>query len=79
MQQKQAMAKVGQQVSQEQNKSLADLLDKFTKNLESFAAKYKDEIKYNPDFREKFYKMCIEIGVDPLASISLWGKNSNLS
>ncbi|MCQ2818403.1 MAG: EAP30/Vps36 family vacuolar-sorting protein [archaeon] len=79
MQQRAAMSKVGQQVNQEQQKSLAEQLDTFTKNLEAFAAKYKDEIKFNPDFREKFYKMCIEIGVDPLASISLWGKNSNLA
>lgn len=79
MQQKQAMTRVGQQIREEQNQNLAQQLNDFTKNLEEFAAKHNDEIKYNPDFREKFYKMCMEIGVDPLASISLWSKKSNLT
>ena len=51
----------------------------FTKNLESFASKYKNEIQFNPEFREKFYTMCIEIGIDPLAFVSLFSKNLNLT
>ena len=66
-------------IAEEQTKSLTEQLTNFSKNLELFANKYKDEIKYNADFREKFYTMCIEIGVDPLASISLWSKNLNLA
>ena len=66
-------------VAEEQMKSLTEQLQSFSNNLEQFAKTYKDEIKYNADFREKFYTMCIEIGVDPLASISLWSKNLNLT
>ena len=66
-------------IAEEQTKSLTEQLQSFSNNLELFANKYKDEIKYNSDFREKFYTMCIEIGVDPLASISLWSKNLNLA
>ena len=29
--------------------------------------KHRDEIKYNQSFREEFYIMCQELGVDPLA------------
>ena len=77
--QQQGVAAIGQQMQMEKEKSLSQQLEAFTKNLEAFAQKYKDEIKFNPDFREKFYLMCIEIGVDPLASISLWSKNLNLA
>jgi ESCRT-II complex subunit VPS22 len=73
------MSKMGQQLEKEVNVKLSQQLESFSKNLELFANKYKDEIRYNPDFREKFYSMCSEIGVDPLASISLWSKNLNLT
>ena len=78
-QKKKIEKKAVQEINEEQGKKLTEQLDDFTKNLEQFATKYKDEIQYNPDFREKFYTMCIEIGVDPLASISLWSKNLNLA
>ena len=77
--QQQNAGQLSLQIQKEQEQKLSQQLEAFTKNLEEFAKKYKDEIKYNPDFREKFYLMCIEIGVDPLASISLWGKNLNLA
>ena len=76
---KEIIHKANQEITVEQNKKLAEQLAEFTKNLEEFAKKYKNEIQFNPDFREKFYTMCIEIGVDPLASISLWSKTLNLS
>ena len=79
MKKKQIIQKQSKEISEEQNKTLAEQLATFTKNLESFATKYKDEIQFNPDFREQFYTMCLEIGVDPLASISLWSKTLNLS
>ena len=63
----------------ESNKRLTEQMAEFTKNLESFASKYKNEIQFNPEFREKFYTMCIEIGIDPLASVSLFSKNLNLT
>lgn len=76
---KQAYALKAQQNQAQDQQTLTQLLQTITKNLEDFATKYKDDIKYNSDFREKFYKMCIEIGVDPLASISSWGKEANLA
>ena len=76
---KEIIHKANQEITVEQNKKLAEHLAEFTRNLEEFAKKYKNEIQFNPDFREKFYTMCIEIGVDPLASISLWSKTLNLS
>ena len=79
MKKKQIIQKQNKEISEEQNNTLAEQLATFTKNLENFATKYKDEIQVNPDFREQFYTMCLEIGVDPLASISLWSKTLNLS
>ena len=76
---KQVIQKKNEEIKEEQNQKLTELLASFTKNLEEFAKKYKNEIQFNPDFREKFYTMCLEIGVDPLASISLWSKALNLS
>ena len=76
---KQIIQQQNKQISEETNKKLTEQLTAFTKNLEDFAKKYKDEIQFNPDFREQFYTMCLEIGVDPLASISLWSKALNLS
>lgn len=43
-------------------------MEKFRENLEEFAAKHKNEIKKNPQFRKQFQEMCASIGVDPLAS-----------
>jgi len=76
---KQVIQTQNKRIAEEQNEKLAEHLASFTKNLEEFAQKYKNEIQFNPDFREQFYKMCLEIGVDPLASISLWSKTLNLS
>ena len=76
---KQVIQKKNEEIKEEQNQKLTELLASFTKNLEEFAKKYKNEIQFNPDFREKFYTLCLEIGVDPLASISLWSKALNLS
>ena len=76
---KQVIQQKNKEMSEEQNQKLAEQLATFTKNLEEFAKKYKNEIQFNPEFREQFYTMCLEIGVDPLASISLWSKTLNLS
>lgn len=73
------MAKIGGEVEKESLAKLKDLLTNFSQNLEAFAAKYKDEIRYNPEFRKDFYIMCMELGVDPLSSTTIWNKNLNLS
>ena len=72
-------AKIGEQFEKESLIKLKAQLDSFSSNLEAFAMKYKDEIKYNPDFREKFSIMCQELGVDPLSSTTIWNKNLNLT
>lgn len=72
-------AKMGEQIEKESLVKLKEQMESFSNNLDKFANKYKDEIKYNPDFREKFYMMCKELGVDPLSSTTLWNKNLNLT
>ena len=47
-------------------------LDTFRSNLEEFAAKHKNEIKKNAEFRQHFQQMCARIGVDPLACKYIW-------
>ena len=42
-------------------------MEVFKGYLEDFAAKHKDEIKKDSDFRVQFQEMCASIGVDPLA------------
>ena len=78
-QKKKVIQQQNKEITQETNQKLTEQLAAFTTNLEQFAQKYKNEIQFNPDFREQFYTMCLEIGVDPLASISLWSKALNLS
>ena len=60
-------------------KNLTEQLQTFTSNLESFSKQYKDNIKFNPTLKEQFYTMCVEIGEDPLTSLSLWNKELNLT
>jgi ESCRT-II complex subunit VPS22 len=72
-------AKIGEKVEKESMEKLKSQLDSFSRNLEKFSEKYRNEIKYNPDFREKFYIMCKELGVDPLSSTTIWNKNLNLT
>nr|CAG4637197.1 EOG090X09XM [Ceriodaphnia reticulata]SVE73072.1 EOG090X09XM [Ceriodaphnia reticulata] len=47
---------------------MTNQMEKFRSNLETFAAKHRNEIKKNPAFRKQFQEMCASIGVDPLAS-----------
>ncbi len=74
-----AMIKTGQKLEQDSFEQIKEQLKAFSQKLEEFGNKYKTEIRFNPDFREKFYVMCKEIGVDPLSSTSLWNKNLNLT
>jgi len=39
----------------------------FKEQLETFAKKYKNDIKKDETFRQNFQSMCTSIGVDPLA------------
>lgn len=42
-------------------------MESFKGYLEDFAAKHKDQIKKDAEFRVAFQEMCSTIGVDPLA------------
>ena len=56
------------EISQNELSQLTQQIEKFKKNLDEFAFKYKDEIKKDAHFRKQFQDMCANIGVDPLAS-----------
>ena len=73
------LKKAGELLQKQNTESLLELLQAFSTNLENFAEKYQKEIQFSPDFREKFYSLCMEIGVDPLASVSTWNKKLNLT
>lgn len=50
---------------------MAKQMEMFKVNLEEFAAKHKDDIRKDPEFRVSFQEMCASIGVDPLACKSV--------
>ncbi|XP_047493278.1 vacuolar-sorting protein SNF8-like isoform X2 [Penaeus chinensis] len=58
----------GSEIQENQLEQMTLQMEKFRENLEDFAAKHKNEIKKNPQFRKQFQEMCASIGVDPLAS-----------
>jgi len=58
----------GSEIHENQLEQMTTQMEKFRENLEEFAAKHKNEIKKNPQFRKQFQEMCASIGVDPLAS-----------
>jgi ESCRT-II complex subunit VPS22 len=58
----------GNVIQENQLEQMTKQLAVFQTNLEEFAAKHKNEIKRNPEFRKQFQEMCASIGVDPLAS-----------
>lgn len=41
---------------------------RFKESLESFALAHRDDIRRDPEFRQRFHAMCAHIGVDPLVS-----------
>ena len=57
----------GSELASDQLAQLSKQLDSFKGNLEDFAAKHRNDIKKNPEFRRQFQEMCAAIGVDPLA------------
>lgn len=58
----------GSEIQENQIEQMTLQMEKFRENLEEFAAKHKNEIRKNPQFRKQFQEMCASIGVDPLAS-----------
>ncbi|RHY51908.1 hypothetical protein DYB34_004864 [Aphanomyces astaci] len=66
--QKKAYEEVGAQLTQNHLTHVQEQLQVFKTNLQTFAVKYKSQIKKDPEFRKRFQVMCAKIGVDPLAS-----------
>ncbi|KAK7109195.1 vacuolar-sorting protein SNF8-like [Littorina saxatilis] len=58
----------GSVIAEDQFSQMTKQMDVFKKNLEEFAAKHKEDIRKDPQFRLQFQEMCASIGVDPLAS-----------
>lgn len=58
----------GSEIQENQLEQMVQQMEKFRSNLEDYAAKHKNEIRKNPQFRRQFQEMCASIGVDPLAS-----------
>lgn len=58
----------GSELAEDQINQMSKQLESFQNNLQEFAAKHRNDIKKNADFRQHFQQMCATIGVDPLAS-----------
>ncbi|CAG2247440.1 EAP30 [Mytilus edulis] len=58
----------GTEIAADQLSQMAKQMESFKGYLEDFAAKHKDQIKKDAEFRVAFQEMCSTIGVDPLAS-----------
>lgn len=58
----------GTEIQDNQFEQMTKQMEIFRENLEDFAAKHRNEIKKNAQFRRQFQEMCASIGVDPLAS-----------
>lgn len=58
----------GTEIQENQFEQMTKQMEILRENLEDFAAKHRNEIKKNAQFRRQFQEMCAAIGVDPLAS-----------
>lgn len=79
MQMNEQVKNIGQKIEEKNMTEMKTQIDNFSVKLSEFATKHKDEIKLNPEFRREFYMMCTEMGVDPLASRSVWSNSLNLA
>jgi ESCRT-II complex subunit VPS22 len=61
-------ARIGKSLEELKIASIREMTSKFKSSLTEFASKHKDRINSDPEFRSQFHKMCISVGVDPLAS-----------
>ena len=79
MQMNEQVKNIGQKIEEKNMTEMKTQIDKFSEKLSEFATKHKEDIKLNPEFRKEFYMMCTEMGVDPLASRSVWSNSLNLA
>lgn len=61
-------SKMGKSMEETKISFVKDLMGKFQSSLTEFAIKHRDRINSDPEFRQQFHKMCVSVGVDPLAS-----------
>lgn len=61
-------SKVGKDLEESKLSKVQEVLTNFKTTLSEFAAKHKDKIISDPEFRQQFHTMCVSVGVDPLAS-----------
>ncbi|KAI9030794.1 EAP30/Vps36 family-domain-containing protein [Phycomyces nitens] len=59
---------VGDSIAAKELEQLQGQIEAFKSNLEEFAWKHRKDIRKDPTFRSHFQRMCVTIGVDPLAS-----------
>jgi ESCRT-II complex subunit VPS22 len=61
-------SKMGKSMEDTKISFVKDLMGKFQSSLTEFAMKHRDRINSDTEFRQQFHKMCVSVGVDPLAS-----------
>ncbi len=79
MQMNENVKKLGHQIEAKTIDEMKQQIEVFSEKLSEFTSLHKDDIKLNPEFRKEFYMMCTEMGVDPLASKSIWSNTLNLA
>lgn len=65
---KEAYGVVGASAESRNREHLKALVSAFREHLEHFAEQHRDTIRANGQFRAKFMRMCLHMGVDPLRS-----------
>jgi ESCRT-II complex subunit VPS22 len=61
-------SKIGRSMEETKLSFVQEVLTSFKTALADFAAKHKNRINSDPEFRQQFHTMCVSAGVDPLAS-----------
>ncbi len=54
---------VGKAMEETRMAGIQDVLSKFQTSLTEFAAKHRDRINQDPEFRMQFHTMCVSVGV----------------
>jgi ESCRT-II complex subunit VPS22 len=67
-QERNAFKEKGAQITEAKLSDMQKQMAQFKTKLESFATKHAKNLNSDPEFRNKFQRMCAAIGVDPLSS-----------
>ena len=63
-----ALASVKEQIEHTMNEAAKNQMQLFQSALEKFATQHRQQLKDDPEFRNAFNTMCLQLGVDPLQS-----------